>query len=145
MSNNSIRQFSVQTFTDFVQSSTGNFNGAFPEGATTVTPGRITFAAGTNQGLISLDEMGITYPVRVLRVILLMAGQTTWTLNFIDGSTSVNIASGTTEAAYLDEAVAFLTPGQKIQLITTGAGTTSVKMIVSLVDVNQYSSSPKGV
>lgn len=120
---------------------TANFTGGFPSGALSTSGGQFVFATSTEQGLIDPLALGINNPLRVARVELSMAGTTTWTVNLIDinnQSTTTKLASGTAETAYVLEGVDFLFPGQKLQLVTTGAGTTDVKMVVTLSNPNQY-------
>jgi len=138
-------QFNVGAITDLVHQAAINFNGNQPEGAVTTVPNRIIWAAGTHQGLISPAQLGITSPIRVMRTQLFMAGQTTWSLNLVDGTNTIVLASGTTEAKYDAEGTAFLMGGQALQLITTGGGTSGIKMVCTVVDAYTHVPSTRGV
>jgi len=148
--NLAVSRLSLSVFTDLVHSKTGaagtaNFTGGAPDGVITTGPSKFIWAEGADQGLIDPQGLGVNHPVRVLRVTLFMTGQSTWKLDFIDGSSVGTLVSGTTETFWSDEAMSFLTPGQKLRLTTTGAGTTAVKMICTVVDPYQFSPAGKGV
>lgn len=125
-------QFSIAELTDLVHTATGNFTGQLPSGVPSTSQNRISWAAGIHQGLIDPINLGVTQPLRVVRITLTMAGQSTWTLDTVDGVTVTNIASGTTETTYSVDEWLYLTSIQKLRLVTTGGGTTSVRMVVTV-------------
>ncbi len=140
-------QFNVGTLTDLAHSISGvgnNFNGAQPEGVVSTTPSRITWAPGTNQGLISPTQLGLTVPIRIVSLRLNMAGQATFSVNLLDGATTTVLSSGTTATSFVDEALTFLSPGQSLQVVTTGAGTSSVQMVCTVIDAAAYVPSSRG-
>lgn len=129
------QRLSIYELTDLVQSRTGagnNFNGLEPETAITTSPARIEWAASTNAGLIDPAALGLSGAYRIVRLHLIMAGQDTYSINLIDGSSTIVLASGTTATNHNAEGLGFLLDGQKLQVVTTGAATSSVKMIVGL-------------
>jgi hypothetical protein len=126
---------SFPVLTDVVHQNTGNFSGIMPTTDLTTSPHRLEWATGDG-GLIDLAQLGVQSAVRVVDVVLMMAGQSTWALTLVDGTKSASLASGTTETTYANQGLAFLTPSQKLKLVTTGGGTTSIKMVVRLLDVN---------
>ncbi len=138
-------QFNVGTLTDLVHSAAVNFDGSQPEGAVSTTPGRIVWAAGVHQGLISPAQLGITTPLRVVRLQLFMAGQDSWVLALLDGANSVVLAQGLTDTSFIDEGTALLNGGQQLQLTTLGAGTSAVKMVCTVIDAYAYSPAPRGI
>lgn len=143
--NLAVSRVSIGALTDLVHSKNGNLDGGAPDGAmSVVSPGRIEWAAGDHQGLIDPSSLGINTPLRVARLTLFMAGQSTWTVELVDGTNSGTVLSGTTETFVSDEAVTLLTAGQKLRVTTTGA-TTSVKMVCTVVDPYMFSPAPKGV
>jgi len=129
-------QFSVQTFCDFVQSNATNFDGFLPDGAISTSGNQIIFAAGSHGGLIDPTVMGIGTPLRVLRVLLSLAGQSAWSINLIDGPDTIVLASGSTETSYSAEKLGYITQGQQLQITSTGAG--SVMATVTLASPNFY-------
>lgn len=144
-------QLSLNPLAQIVMSATGgagtaNFTGGFPSGALTTNGGVFVFAPSAEQGLLDPQALGINNPLRVIRIELVMAGQSTWTLNLIDTNTATAstaaLASGTTDTVKVIEGVDFLFPGQKLQLVTTGASTTSVKMTTTLSNPNIYPITP---
>lgn len=131
---------SIQTAADFIQSLSGaagtaNFNGEYPEGELTTSPRGYTWASSTDQGLIDLNQLGLTETMKMLRIQLFMAGQSSWTLSLLDGADTLTIASGTNETSYNNNNLGYITPGQQLKLVTTGASTTSIKMVVTLARV----------
>lgn len=136
---NANTQLSVSPFADIVQSAAINFDGALPEGALTTKNGQYIFATGTHQGMVDPAAMGITTPIRVDRLILVMAGQATWSIDVnLDSTHTYNVTSGTTETSHALEGVAFLLPGQQLKVTTTGGATSSVYMVCSVSDPNRY-------
>lgn len=135
-------KISIHNPVDLVQAAAVNFNAELPDGDLSVdsTTGRISWAAGTNQGMISPLLMGHNGHVRVTRIQLFMAGQSTWSISVDDPTSVANtysngvLASGTTEAFIEKEFLTVLSPGQRMKLVTTGAGTTAIKMLVTLAD-----------
>lgn len=148
--NLAVSRISLSNVTDLVHSKSGaagtaNFDGGAPDGAiSTVSPGRIVWASGDHQGLIDPAGLGITQPLRILRLSLFMAGQATWRIDILDGSDMGKVAEGTTETFFSDEALTFLTNSQKLKVTTTGGATTSVKMVCTVVDSYVFSPAPKG-
>ena len=143
-------QLSIQSPADLVHkisgsAGTANFNGGSPDGDLSTGPGRFEWATGTNQGLVAPSLLGINDPMRVLRLQLSMAGHTTWKVELADNGSLVTLASGTTEVLYNIEGLTTLMPGQMLKVTTTGAGTTSVKMICTLASAYMYSPSPRAV
>lgn len=130
---------------DLVQTKSGNFNGEYPGGALSTQPHRIVWAEGDNQGLIDPLRFGVTQPVRVLRLSLFMAGQSTWKIELLDENDVGLLANGTNETFFSDEAISFLTGNQKLKVTTTGAGTTRVKLVCTVVDPYHFSPAGKGV
>src|SRR3990167_9759423 len=135
-------KLSVQNPTDLIQSATVNFNGLAPDGVLSSSSGGYTWAAGVNQGLIAPLELGITESMRVLRLQLFMVGHDTWRIELLDGTSVAVLRSGTTETSFTAEGVTFLSNGQKLRVITTGAGTSSVKMVCTLVSSYVFSPAP---
>ncbi len=136
-------QINVGTLTDIVHAAGVNFNGLPPDGAISTTPGRIIWAAGVNQGLVSPAIMGISTMLRVVRFQILMTGQDTWSLALVDGADVAVLASGTTEDTYSGEGLATLSSGQALKLTTVGASTTRVKMVCTVIDAAAISPAPK--
>lgn len=135
-----LQKISISSPVDMVQSAAINFNGFIPDGYLTADSnlGRLTWAPGTNQGMIDPLLMGHFGHVRVVRVQLFMAGQATWTLS-VDDPTSVagtystgTLVTGTNETFVEKEYLTILSPGQRMKLVTTGGSTTAVKMLVTL-------------
>jgi hypothetical protein len=129
-----------------------NFNASLPDGdlSTNLNTGRITFAPGTNQGLFDPLLMGHRGHVRVVRLQLFMTGQTTWSLS-VDDPTSVAgvysngvIVAGTTETFVEKEYLTIISPGQRIKLVTVGAGTTAIKMVLTLASALSPASGARG-
>jgi len=137
-------KFSLYNITDLVHTFTGNSPGTAPDGAVSTSSARIQWNNVSGGGLIDLADLGNEGPMRVVRVVLFMAGQATWSLNLLDGTNSLVLASGTTQTSYTAEALAYLIGGQKLQLVTTG-GTTAVKMVVTVADARSQMPAPRGV
>jgi hypothetical protein len=146
MANLKNKSFSLSHMTDLVMSATTNFDGMVPDGATSgASPGRIIFGAGTSQGLIDPAALGVNTPLRILRVQLFMAGQSTWTIALVDGSDIATLETGTTEAFVNKETCGYLNGGQKLKITTTGGGTSAVKAVVTVADPYMFSPGPRGV
>ncbi len=100
-----------------------DFDGQVPSTDPTESNGVVTYPADTQGGLF---EFGMdTVPVSLFQVLVKLGGQTSWTLEILDGAQTFELASGTTETEYLyrpDEPVILL-PGQKVELNTSGAST----------------------
>jgi len=149
----SAQRISIHNPVDMVISAAINFNGEVPDGDISVdsTTGRITWAAGTNQGLFDPLMMGHNGHVRVLRMQLFMAGQSTWTVSVLDPTATPGtyntgtLASGTTETFIEKEYLTILSPGQRLKLVTTGAGTTLVKVLLTLADSRAVGIGSRGV
>ena len=131
-------QLSIQSATDFIHQATGNFDGAHPSGAMSTSQRGFSWASDTSQGLIDPLRLGIVDPLRVVGVKLYMSGQSTWEVRLIDGSDVAVMASGTTEPHYSGTDIATLAHGQKLQVVTTGAGTASIKLVCTLANPNFY-------
>ena len=135
-------KLSVYAPVDFVHQATVNFNGLEPSGALSTMQGRFIWAADTNQGLFDPWALGVSDALRVIKVHLIMAGQDSWELDFLDGKgtstgyTSYQINSGTTESVISISNPATLAYGQALRIVTTGAGTTSVIANVTVVSAN---------
>jgi hypothetical protein len=137
--NPEIAKLSLWSIVDIVHSRSGlgnNFNGEAPSGAISVDNNRFVWAESADQGLVDPVGLGLRSSFKILRVILFMAGQSTWKIELIDGTNAHTLASGTTEASVQQLNLGYLINGQKLKVTTTGAGTTSVKMVCTLVDVS---------
>jgi len=134
---------SVGSLTDIVQSMSGaagtaNFDGLLPSGALTTSNGQFVFAADVHQGLIDPKAMGINGPLRIDRLQLVVAGTSTWTINLVLAPGQVNQVSTGTTANFTQEGVGYLMPGQQLQVLTTGAATTSVYMVATVSNPNMF-------
>lgn len=143
-------KISIYHPTDFVMSATTNFNGAVPDGDISIdsTTGRISWAAGTNQGLVDPLLFGHNGHVRVVKLQLWMAGQATWTVTAEDPINATTyssglLVSGTTETYAEKEFLTILSPGQRIKVVTTG-GATSVRMLMTLADARSVAVGARG-
>lgn len=136
------QRLSIYEPTDLVHSRSGgagtaNFDGFEPETAVFTAPSRIEWTTNsTSAGLIDPVALGCPASYRILRVVLLMAGQSTFNVDLLDGTSVINLVTGTTATTSISEGLGFLMDGQKLRVTTTGAGTTSVKMIVTLAHVS---------
>ena len=118
---------------------TANFDGGIPRGPVDGADSSLTWLDSESSGLIDPVYLGIDSALRVWSVSITMSGQSTWSLNKISGMTSVVIASGTTEPAYALGSQLVLYKGEKLSLVTTGAGTKSVKFVVAVADFDDVS------
>lgn len=132
-----LEQIVIPITADLVHQKTGgagtaNFTGVAPDGVRSTTPSGFAWAAGVNQGLVDPEGLGLYGSYRAQRIQLVMAGQSTWAVTLEDGTGSVAIANGTTETSKYIENVCVISPGQKLKVVTTGGGTTLVKMTATL-------------
>lgn len=110
--------------------------GKRPIGAMTTSTQGFTWAANADSGLIVPNELGIGVPLKIVRIVLSMAGQSTFSVDIVDGTSTINLITGTTATSHHAMDLGMIMPGQALKISTTGAGTTSVKAIVTLADAN---------
>lgn len=135
--NTNVSKINIYSTTDLVMSAVANFNGAEPETSITTTANHIEWAESTNAGLISLASLGLIGGMyKILRIALVMTGQSTYSVDIIDGGTTIPVASGTTAATYTGLDLGYLSGTQQLKITTTGAGTTFVKAIVTLANAD---------
>jgi hypothetical protein len=99
------------------------FDGQVPSTTPVATNGVLVYPTDVQGGLF---EFGLdNYPVALQEVLVKLANQTSWTLKLIDGSTTFDLDSGTTETSRLYRPVLplIMLPGQKIELKTVAATT----------------------
>lgn len=132
---------SLNGITEFIHQKSGpagtaNFDGGIPTGPAAGADSSFTWVDNVSNGLIDPLYLGVEDTLRVWSVSLTMAGQSTWSLNKISGLTSVSIVSGTDESTFVLGQQVILGRGEKLSLVTTGTGTTFVKMSVSVAKID---------
>lgn len=125
-------EYILNTPVVFIQSQSGagkNFDGVAPAEAFVFAGGQFVWPNNTvHAGLFDFDALGVKSAIRIKSVYFRVSGQTTWSMVIVNpNSTTIPLLSGTTAAvdavSVLD---ALLQPGQKLRIITTGAGTSVV-------------------
>lgn len=133
---------SIYAPVDLVQQATVNFNGLLPSGALSTDHGRFIWAADANQGLYEPYGLGINTELSVIRIQLIMAGQSTWSVELLNGNgtatayTPYTLSAGTTDSIVTIDTPCSLGYGQSLRITTLGAGTTNVTSIVTVMSMS---------
>ena len=99
------------------------FNGLLPTTTPKAVNGVLVYPTDVQGGLFEFDMD--TVPVALQEVLVKLGGQASWTLKLLDGATTFDLDSGTTETSRLYRPVLplIMLPGQKIEFKTVGATT----------------------